>query len=111
MRKRLKKFRLWLSRKSHLTLGAVGGAMILLLCFNEETSISRNMEYAATIKQLNADIKAYRDSAAYFRRHREALTTDVSNLEHLARERYHMQRPTEDVFLLSGAEDDTEAAP
>lgn len=106
MGKRIKKMNFLVRRKSHLTLLTIGGVMVLLLFFNEETSFARNIEYDARIKQLKEDIRTYRDSAAYFRRHREALTTDISNLEHLAREKYHMQRPTEDVFLLTTSEAD-----
>ena len=74
--------------------------MIAVLFFDEDTSISLNMAYDRQIYRLKEEIKQNRDSAAYYRSQREALVTGTHDLEHLAREQYHMQRPTEDVFIL-----------
>lgn len=91
---------LWLRRSSHLPVFIIGGVVILLLFFNEETSIRLNMEYQSEIARLNREIKESRDSAAYYRARREAILRGDADLEHLAREQYNMQRPTEDVFLI-----------
>lgn len=74
--------------------------MVMLLLFNEDTSISLNMEYDRQINELAAEIKECRDSAAYYRQQRESIIRGTGSLEHLAREKFHMQRPTEDVFVL-----------
>lgn len=74
--------------------------MTLLVC-NEDTSVSLNMEYDRQINSLHDAISACRDSAEYYRLQREAVIHGQANLEHLARERFHMQRPTEDVFIIS----------
>ena len=58
------------------------------------------MKYEKEIKRLSAEIKENRDSAAFYRFQREAILHHSEDLEHLARERFHMQRPTEDVFIL-----------
>ncbi len=58
------------------------------------------MAYDRQIYRLKEEIKQNRDSAAYYRSQREALVTGTHDLEHIAREQYHMQRPTEDVFIL-----------
>ena len=74
--------------------------MVLVLFFNDETSMSLNMEYDREINRLTLEIEECRDSAAYYRQQRESLLHDSEDIEHLARERFHMQRPTEDVYIL-----------
>ena len=72
----------------------------MLLFFNDETSLALNMEYEREINRLSLEIKENKDSAAFYRSQREALLHDSQDLEHMARERFHMQRPTEDVFII-----------
>ncbi len=87
-------------RKSHLTLIAIGTVVVLLLFFNEETSLRLNLEYQEQIKTLKRQIRECEDSAAWYRARREALYINTEDLEHLVREQYHMQRPTEDVYVI-----------
>lgn len=100
MGRRLKKMSFWLRRKSHLPLVIIGSVVVLVLFFNDETSLALNMKYEKEINNLTLQIKECRDSASYYRQQREAILHDSEDLEHLARERFHMQRPTEDVFIL-----------
>ena len=97
---KLKKLSFWLRRKSHLPLIIIGSVVVMLLFFNEETSLALNMEYEREINRLTLEIKENRDSAAFYKEQRESLIHDSQDLEHMARERFHMQRPTEDVFIL-----------
>ena len=100
MSAKLKKFNFWLRRKSHLPLVLLGSLVVLLLFFNDETSMALNMKYEKEINRLSLEIKECKDSAAYYRQQRDAILHHSEDLEHLARERFHMQRPTEDVFIL-----------
>lgn len=97
---KLKILNFWIRRRSHLAFIGVGAITVLLLFFNEDTSVSLNMEYERQIRELQAQIKQNRDSAAYYRGCREALVTGTDRLEHLAREEYNMQKPTEDIFII-----------
>ena len=97
---KIKKLNFWLRRKSHLPLIVIGLIVVLLLFFNDDTSLALNMEYEKEINRLSLEIQENKDSAAYYRTQREALLYDSRNLEHMARERFHMQRPTEDVYIL-----------
>ena len=90
----------WMRRRSHLALILILGMVVLLLFFNEDTSYRLNMEYQSQINELQREIKECEDSAAYYRARRQALTTGTDELEHLAREEYHMQRNSEDVYIL-----------
>lgn len=90
----------WVRRKSHLPLLIIGTIVVVLLFLNDETSLALNMEYDREINRLTLEIAECKDSAAFYRAQREAIIHDSEDLEHLARERFHMQRPTEDVYIL-----------
>lgn len=100
MSAKIKKFSFWVRRKSHIPLILLGSLVVLILFFNDETSLALNMKYEKEINRLALEIKECRDSAAYYKKQREAIINQSEDLEHLARERFHMQRPSEDVFIL-----------
>lgn len=100
MSKTVKKANFWVRRRSNLPILAIGTLIVLLLFFNDDTSISLNMEYDRQINDLKREISECRDSAAYYRRQRESIIHGTGDLERMAREKFHMHRQTEDVFLL-----------
>ena len=100
MASRLSRFNLWIRHKAHLPIIIIGGVVILVLFFNDETSVQLNMAYEKEIRGLQSEIKLCRDSAEYYRQRRQSIIEGTSNLEHVAREQYRMQRPTEDVFII-----------
>lgn len=100
MSKTIKKANFWIRRRSHLPVIVIGSLMVVILLINDDTSISRNMEYQRQINELTDAIAECHDSAAYYRKQRESIIRGTGNLEHLAREKFHMQRPSEDVFVL-----------
>ncbi|MBD5309541.1 MAG: hypothetical protein K2M63_01560 [Muribaculaceae bacterium] len=100
MSKTVKKTSFWVRRRSHIPLIVIGTLVVTILFFNEDTSISLNMQYDREINELTEAIAECRDSAAYYRNQRELLLHQKADLEHIAREKFHMQRPTEDVFIL-----------
>lgn len=90
----------WVRRKSHFAVIAIGAIVIALLFLNEDASWENNMQYQAQIKSLHEQIKQCNDSAEYYRIQRERLLTGSEELEQIAREEYHMQKPTEDIFII-----------
>lgn len=100
MSKKIKKVNFWVRRKSHFAVIAIGAIVITLLFLNEDASWENNMQYQAQIKSLNEQIQACNDSAEYYKLQRERLMTGTEELEQIAREEYHMQKPTEDVFVI-----------
>lgn len=78
----------------------IGGLIVLVLVFNEETSVKLNMEYQNRINDLQRRIKLNKDSAEYYRIRRHAIENGEGDLEQVAREQFHMQRPSEDVYLI-----------
>lgn len=100
MGKRLKKIALWVRRRSYVPVLIIGALVVLLLWLNEDTSVERNMEYQTRINELQREIKLNEDSAAYYRSRRHAIESGAADLEAVAREQFHMQRPTEDVYII-----------
>ncbi len=104
MGRKLKRINLFIRRRSHFSVVIVCGVVVLLLFFNDETSLTRSREYDARISELKQEIKVASDSAEYYRSARRALLTNKEELEQVARENYNMQRPTEDVYVIEKGE-------
>lgn len=100
MGKFIKKTGFWFHRRSNLPILLVGALVVAFLFLNDDTSIELNMEYDREINDLKSQIASCNDSAEYYKRQRESILRGTSDLEHLARERFHMQRPTEDVYVI-----------
>lgn len=94
----LKSFLGWSKRYFSLTLVVVVVYLLFLLVFNEN-SMARSIEIDRTIDSLRTEIAAGRDSLHYYRTLNSLLTTDPREMERVAREQYHMNRPNEDVFV------------
>lgn len=99
MEKENKKKGYWARKRSAIPFLVIGTVIVLVLFLNEETSVKTNMEYERRINQLKSEIQLNKDSAQYYRRQRLAIEGGEEDLERLAREKYHMQRPTEDIFV------------
>ena len=100
MGKKTKKLSFWLRRRSHLPVIIIGSLLVALLYFNEDTSVKLTMEYQNKINELQRQIKMNEDSADYYRKRRHAIDSGQSDLEEVAREQFHMQRPSEDVYII-----------
>ncbi|MDE6341070.1 MAG: hypothetical protein K2K93_02020 [Muribaculaceae bacterium] len=71
-----------------------------ILLLNDDASLKQSMQFEQDIVRLKREIKESNDSARYYRERRLAIERGDDDLEFIAREQYHMKRPTEDVFLL-----------
>ncbi|MDE6638231.1 MAG: septum formation initiator family protein [Muribaculaceae bacterium] len=90
----------WFRRCANIPLLIIGVFFIGLLLLNEDASFTQSMLYEKEIVRLKKEIKENQDSAAFYRNRRLAIERGDEALEFIAREQYHMKRPTEDVFLL-----------
>lgn len=99
MAKEKEKKGFWRRRRGALPFIIIATVIIVVLFLNEETSVRTNMQYESRINELKQQIKMNNDSAEYYRQRRVAVENGEEDLEELARVRYHMQKPTEDVFI------------
>lgn len=100
MGRNIKRISFWIKRRSGLPVILVGGIVIIMLLFNDETSVSLNIRYQREINELKEQTRLNYDSARYYRAKRESILQGGDDLERIAREQYHMQKPTEDIFLI-----------
>lgn len=89
----------WRRRRGALPFIIIATVIIVVLFLNEETSVRANMKYDTQINELKTQIQMNNDSAEFYRQRRIAVENGEEDLEELARVRYHMQKPTEDVFV------------
>lgn len=78
----------------------IGAFFVGILLLNDDASFTQSMVFEKEIVRLKKEIKENKDSATYYRSRRLAIERGDDALEYIAREQYHMKRPTEDVFLL-----------
>lgn len=100
MGRKFKNLSFWIKRKSGFPVLIVGAIVVVMLLFNDETSVSLNMKYQNDIVELKKQIKLNYDSAAYYKEKKESILNGGADLEKIAREQYHMQKPTEDIFII-----------
>ena len=86
----------WTRRYISLPLIVAVGYIVFVLFFNEN-SYSRSAELQDEIDRLHAEIKENNDTMLQLTR---TLDTDPQTLERIVREKYHMQRPNEDVYII-----------
>ncbi len=95
-----KKFTFWFKRCANIPLLLIGVFCVGILLLNDDASFSQSVVYEQEIVRLKQEIRECLDSAEYYRSRRLAIERGGDALEFIAREQYHMKRPTEDVFLL-----------
>ncbi|MCM1029069.1 MAG: septum formation initiator family protein [Pseudoflavonifractor sp.] len=74
-------------------------AIIAFVLFFNDNSLLNTYEHEREIDRLKAEIKECRDTLTYYHALNVALNNDVEAMERIVRERYHMQRPSEDVYI------------
>ena len=90
----------WCRRYISLPLIVAVAYVVFVLFFNEN-SYSRSAELQNQIDQLQAEIKENTDSMMYYFELNRSLDSDPSTLERIVREKYHMQRVNEDVYIIT----------
>jgi len=88
----------WLKRYVSLSLLAVIGFIVFVLFFNDN-SVTKSYDYAAEIRGLKMQIAQYEDTLRHYQELNRRLDSDPQELERIVREHYHMQRPSEDVYI------------
>lgn len=88
----------WLRRYVSLTLIVVVAFVFFVLFFNDN-SILQSVEYSRQIQALKEEIRTNEDTLNYYQELNERLNTDPETMERIVREQYHMQRPSEDVYV------------
>ena len=74
-------------------------AFAVIIGFLDENSIVRRMGYANEISRLNSEIEKYRAEYEDNTERLNELAVDSGAIERIAREKYLMKKPNEDIYV------------
>ncbi|MBQ3909553.1 MAG: septum formation initiator family protein [Bacteroidaceae bacterium] len=77
---------------------------LLFLTFLDENNFIDRWERKKEISHLREEIDKYATIYANERQQVEDLETSAEAIEHMARERYLMRRPNEDIYIIETSE-------
>jgi cell division protein FtsB len=87
---------MFIGRHKYLITALVFGVVIGFL---DENSIIRRMQYAGEINMLNKEIGKYRKEYEESTERLHELLTNPEAIERIARKKYRMKKPNEDVYV------------
>lgn len=74
-------------------------AFAVIIGFLDENSLYRRFAYEREISQLKEEIEKYRADYEENTRRLNELSTDPDAIEKIAREKYLMKKPNEDIYV------------
>lgn len=77
---------------------------VIIIGFLDENSMIRRISYAREISQLQEDIEKYRADYEENTKRLNELTTNPDAIEQVAREKYLMKKPNEDIYVFEEKE-------
>lgn len=88
----------WCRRYVRLPFFLTVGAIVCLYFFNDNSALTY-YESQLEISRLKEEIKDNADTLAYYKELTRSLDSDRAALEKIVRERHHMRRTNEDVYI------------
>lgn len=88
----------YLVRHKYLITCVIG---LLLVCVIDENSLRRYAAHQFRINELNSEIQKYQEQFERDSIRLRTLINDPKGVERIARERYLMKRPNEEIFIMS----------
>lgn len=80
-------------------------AFTVIIVFLDENSMIRRLEYKHEIMQLKEEIEKYRTDYEENTQRLNEITTNPDAIEQIAREKYLMKKPNEDIFVFEEEEE------
>lgn len=74
-------------------------AFVVIVGFLDENSLVQRVKHRNEISELNGEIEKYRKQYEEDTEKLKELTTNPEALEKIAREKYLMKKPDEDIFV------------
>lgn len=73
---------------------------LLIICFFDQCNLLLRLRHQRQIRELKKEIEYYTNMRDQSIRGLQELTNDSCNLEHIAREKYGMHLPNEEIFII-----------
>jgi len=77
---------------------------VIIIGFLDENSMLQRFKYGREIYQLQEDIEKYRADYEENTKRLNELTTNPDAIEQIAREKYLMKKPNEDIYVFEEKE-------
>ena len=90
---------LWQYIKQHKYVVTIG-LFLLIICIIDENNVVKRLQHQRQIRELNREIEIYEEIRDKSVKGLQELANDSNNLERIARERYGMHLPNEEVFII-----------
>ena len=74
-------------------------AFLVIIVFLDENSLIQRAQHRQEINDLRTEIEKYRKQYEDDTERLKELTTNPEALEKIAREKYYMKKPNEDIFI------------
>ncbi len=90
---------IWAAIGQHkYTVTIVG--FLLIICFLDQNNLMLRLRHQRQIRELKSEIEQYEALRDESIRGLQELANDSNNLERIAREKYGMHLPNEEVFII-----------
>lgn len=89
---------IWNFMRSHKYLITLG-AFVVIIGFLDENNLLRRLGYKREIIQLKEEIEKYRADYEENTKRLNELNTNPDAIEQIAREKYMMKKPNEDIYV------------
>lgn len=76
------------------------GLFLLIICITDENNVIKRLQHQRQIRELKREIAVYEEIRDESVKGLQELANDSNNLEDIARERYGMHLPNEEVFII-----------
>ena len=76
------------------------GLFLLIICFLDQNNLMQRLQHKREIYSLTKEIEYYRELRDSSAQRLEELKNDSCNLERIAREKYRMHLPGEEIFII-----------
>ena len=76
------------------------GLFLLIICVTDENNVIKRLQHQRQIRELKREIIVYEEIRDKSVKGLLELDNDSNNLENIARERYGMHLPDEEVFII-----------
>lgn len=90
----------WCRRYIHPGFLVTAGLVIYIM-FGTQNSVLNTYSYDREIERLKTEIALRNDTVRYYENLYHNLSTDPVTMERIVREKYHMQRPGEEVYVFT----------
>ena len=90
--------RIWAFATRHKYLFVLGVFLVFIVFFDENSVVQR-LQYEAQISELESEIQKYQAEYDKATRYLNELESDSGVIERIAREKYLMKKPNEDIYV------------